>query len=348
MKKRFVLLLVPMLLGSLLAYLPTIIYKIAVPVNTVKPEAITYQRTISYIGQVEPSDTKEIYLETAVIPSNIFVEPGDYVRKGELLASIDTQLTKTVLAQGVYTSDENQTKKKKKLLEEYGKAYGLTDEAAAQVFNTRTTSPVQRSEDALFIPSDLFSPMDGIVTQVNLSADTLCSPNKAAIVVNSIESCKVTIQLRQSDVDEIQVGTAALIQGEGLNGRTYQAVVQKIFPTAQKEYNGFTSETVVQTELIVYDWDENLKSGYSVEVVLMPEEPVKYFSLPYEAVCQDKDNTEYVLVAQNGRAVRRNIVTGVEMPEAVEIQSGLSFWDDVILSPSGLEENQLINVRGEK
>ena len=348
MKKRLILLFAPILFSSLLSFLPSIIYNTAMPIKIVRPNTITYQKTLSYTGQVESVETREIYLETAVIPEDVFVEPGTRVQKGEVLAKIDTRLTKSVLSQGINESNKNQDLKEKTLLEQYGKVYGLTGEAAAQVFHTeKTASPIQQLDGDFLVPSEIVSPIDGIITQVHLFADALYSPNQAAIVVNSAESCKITIQLRQSDVDDVQVGTKALVQGEGLNGRIYQAEVQKIFPAAQKEYSGFTSETVIQTELRVQDWDENLKSGYSVEVILMPEEPVEYFSLPYEAICQDENNIEYVWVVQKGRAVRRDIITGEELPEAIEIQEGLSFSDNVIFSPSAIEDNQLVHVQME-
>lgn len=346
MKKRLILLFAPILSGLLLASLPAVVYRMAVPVSIVKPKAITYQKTLSYTGQVESVETREIYLETAAIPAEVFVEPGTYVQKGEVLAKIDTKLTKTVLTQGISSAEETQAEKEKKLLEQYGKAYGITGEKAAQVFRTElAASPVQRSDSGIFVPSEVISPMDGIITQVHLFAGTLYSPNKAAIVVNSAGGCKIVIQLKQSDVDAVRVGTKALVKGEGLDGKTYQASVQKIFPAAQKEYSGLTSETVIQTELLVEDWDEALKSGYSVQVVLMPEEPKEYFSLPYEAICQDENNVEYVWAVQKGRAVRRNVVTGEELPEAIEIRAGLSFADNVILSPPAIKENQWVHAQ---
>ena len=61
---------------------------------------------------------------------------------------------------------------------------------------------------------------------------------------------------------------------------------------------------------MVLDCDENLKSGYSVEVILMPEEEESILHCPTMAICQDEKNTEYVWIIQNGRAVRKDIVTG--------------------------------------
>ena len=53
-------------------------------------------------------------------------------------------------------------------------------------------------------------------------------------------------------------------------------------------------------------------------------------TVPYEAVRQDERNVEYVYLAQGSRAVRRNIVTGVELLEGVEVKEGLAAGDLVI------------------
>ena len=116
MKKRLILLFAPILFSSLLSFLPSIIYNTAMPIKIVRPNTITYQKTLSYTGQVESVETREIYLETAVIPEDVFVEPGTRVQKGEVLAKIDTRLTKSVLSQGINESNKNQDLKEKTLL----------------------------------------------------------------------------------------------------------------------------------------------------------------------------------------------------------------------------------------
>lgn len=346
MKRRLVILLFPIFCSVFSAMLPSIIYHSAACVNIVEPTAVIYQKTISYTGEVQAASTREIYLETPIIPEEVLVEPGDRVQKGSLLATIDTQLTKSVLAQGItISSDVESSEKEKAIYEQYGKAYGLTQQEISQLLGSSSSVLSQQSGSSSFLPAQIVSPIDGVVTQVHLASGVLCSPNSAVAVISSIENCKVTIYVKQSDIDCIQEGTPAIIQGEGLGGRTYQAVVEKIFPAAQKEYNGLNSETVIQTELTVLNCDESLKSGYSVDVVLMPEEEKKYVTIPYEAVCQDEKNIEYVWVVQNGRAIRKDIVTGTELPDAVEVQSGISLSDRIILSPDDIRSNQLVSVQ---
>lgn len=175
-------------------------------------------------------------METPVIPEEILVEPGDHVKKGSLLAKINTQLTKSVLAQGISTSKDTETAEREAALyEQYGKVYGLTEREIAQVFGSSPSALSSQPENNSFIPSEIVSPMDGIITQVDLASGVLCSSNRAAIVMNSVENGKVTIHIKQNDIDSIQEGTPAYIQGEGLGGRTYQAIGKKNFSVCTKK-----------------------------------------------------------------------------------------------------------------
>ena len=116
MKRRLVILLFPIFCSVFSAMLPSIIYHSAACVNIVEPTAVIYQKTISYTGEVQAASTREIYLETPVIPEEVLVEPGDRVQKGSLLATIDTQLTKSVLAQGVTISSDVESSEKEKAI----------------------------------------------------------------------------------------------------------------------------------------------------------------------------------------------------------------------------------------
>ena len=53
-------------------------------------------------------------------------------------------------------------------------------------------------------------------------------------------------------------------------------------------------------------------------------------------VRQDEAGTEYVLIAEEGAAVRRDIRTGYDLRDSVEIVSGCGAGDRVILEPDGV------------
>jgi hypothetical protein len=67
-------------------------------------------------------------------------------------------------------------------------------------------------------------------------------------------------------------------------------------------------------------------------------------TLPYEAIGQDENNREYLYVIQEGRAVKRLIVTGRELSDCVEILAGATDGEPVILNPDDVRHGQRVQV----
>ena len=66
--------------------------------------------------------------------------------------------------------------------------------------------------------------------------------------------------------------------------------------------------------------------------------------MAYKAVRQDKDGTEYVYVFRDGVAVRKDIVTGLELSDGIEVLSGLLPEDKVLMSQEEIENGNYVKV----
>ena len=75
---------------------------------------------------------------------------------------------------------------------------------------------------------------------------------------------------------------------------------------------------------------DELRPGYSVSAQIQKKDQRAVWTVPYESVAQDDDGQEYVYVYEDGRAVRRDVVTGKEFPDCVAIESGISEEDLII------------------
>jgi hypothetical protein len=84
-----------------------------------------------------------------------------------------------------------------------------------------------------------------------------------------------------------------------------------------------------------------IRSGYTAEAVIAVNEPRELLLVPYEAINQD-DKGEFVLVLAGHTAVRRNIITGLELPEGAEIIEGVCESDELIINPEKFTENMLV------
>jgi hypothetical protein len=58
--------------------------------------------------------------------------------------------------------------------------------------------------------------------------------------------------------------------------------------------------------------------------------------VPYEAISQDENNKEFVFAIQNSRAVKKEVVTGLENDAGIEILQGINSQDIIIKNPSVL------------
>ena len=324
------------------AFVPTWVLNSVPEAEGVRPHRIEYQETVACSGEISALSYREVYLETGVIPSRVVAEVGDQVEKGQVLVVIDTELTRSVISQGVTV----QTAPEAGLgvLEELGEDYGLSGEKIQAVLGA---SPGYTGEKSAFIPREIFAPISGTVTAVSLSEGVLASGAAPAFVVTENDGYLMKAAVEEEKIGLVAVGDPAVVTGSAFDG-SYRGVVTKIYPSARKSLSGVFTQTVVDVEIRIEDTSAPLRPGCSAKAVICTEEPQEVLSLTYDAIRQDEQNQEYVYVVSEGRVHRRNIVTGDEMLYYAHIINGLS-EKDIVLLGDGLEEGSLVRVkRGER
>jgi len=96
----------------------------------------------------------------------------------------------------------------------------------------------------------------------------------------------------------------------------------------------FQSEDIPHLKAILTD-GAGLTNNTSVKVVLETIESDECLVIPLEAVYYDQGNP-YVYLYEQGIAVRKDIITGSNNTEIIEVQSGLTSNDMVISTWSSL------------
>lgn len=140
-----------------------------------------------------------------------------------------------------------------------------------------------------------------------------------------------TVAVKERDISLIAEGQAAEINGAAFPSGKYSGRVYKIADSARQTSTVTSVETVVDV-IVLIDDGEGLRSGYTAQAEIATDDRRAVCLLPYSVICQDEQG-EYVYVMEQGRANRRYIQTGGELPEGAEIISGLDLNDSVILQP---------------
>ena len=189
----------------------------------------------------------------------------------------------------------------------------------------------------------LYSPAAGLITQVSASPSQTVPAGRTLLTLSDPESLQVRAAIPEVYVQDLSAGLDCRIRGEAFRDREYRGTISRIMPNAyQNGTLGTAGDTVVDVLVAIEEPDDALRAGFTAQLEIHTPLREGMLLVPYEAVMQDENDTEYVYLVKNGRALRRDIVTGLELQDRVEIVSGCEAGERVILEPAGIRENDRI------
>lgn len=159
------------------------------------------------------------------------------------------------------------------------------------------------------------------------------------------EDWLAVVAVGESDISAVEKGQGVSVSGAALPEGEYFGEVLEIADNAYvSSVYGGTSKTVVDVTVKINEGDfSKLKTGYTATVKVQTGDSQTLSFLPYTAIQQDEKG-EYVYVLEKGTAVRRYIVTGVELTDKTQIVSGIDRNDLVLDNPSEIKEGERIRI----
>ncbi|MCI5728443.1 MAG: efflux RND transporter periplasmic adaptor subunit [Clostridia bacterium] len=309
-----------LLLGTVLVILGIMAggywYSSSIPeVKTMVLHPQTAHQTVYCMGEVERNGSETVKAEEILWIEKWYVEKGDEVAKGEPLCQVvmvgedriaemgdygDT-LRSALMTAGRIHLDKSQTWYKFMALEE------------------RTT---------------ILSPMNGTVTDVCAEESDILNEGEKVCSLADNENLVVRVSISEKKIAAVFCGQYALLSGEAFRDTTLSANVSRISSSAVTQASTAGKDSVFEVILIPEDPDQVLKPGYGARAEIITAEKENCLVIPMEALCQDEEGTSYVFVAENNQtAVRRDVETGEEYKEGMEITGGLLDGERIILEP---------------
>ncbi len=266
-----------------------------VTVITLEPQLV--EQTVSCSGKVETAKSQNVYLSMPCVAGDVYVKTGQEVKKGDVLFTVDVNATRQVLAQ----------------------AGGL---AASQI-------------DDEMITKEVTATTSGVLSSLNVTPGSLADTSKPCAVIASSDRMQVKIAVREQDLQKVAIGQSVTITGSGFRKSAYTGVLTELSSSARQQLVGTVTDTVVDA-VVVFDqeqMDASLRVGLNAKAAVRVSSTPDALVVPYECVMQDEEGTEYVYALSDGRAVRRNIVSGEEWSTGFHVVSGLQAGDQVIANP---------------
>jgi RND family efflux transporter MFP subunit len=329
---------------------------VASPVKVFKVVRARISEKLSYTGTLEAWKKINITPETGGKIARIYIDEGQKVAQGELLAELETASIRLQLQQaeaGVAVAEASFADAKKnkermdKLIKEnavsemqYEKVKLAHDGAAAQLDQARAGLNLARH--ALDV-SIMKAPFAGVVASKNAEVGDVINPMMGGfgggaggvLTLMDYSRIKIAVAVSSEDIGRIRKGQEAVLRVGSFPGRDFRGSVRVVNMTADPLSKKFGVEVVFDNP------DSALRPGTFGDVVFEVQSHENALVVPQLAVLE---NT-YVFVADGGKAVKKNVVLGIQNTTMVEVRDGLTEGALVVVEGNfGLEEGAAVQV----
>jgi RND family efflux transporter MFP subunit len=311
--------------------------------------------TATSLGTVKSEEEVSITAQRAGKIIDLYFDEGDRVKAGALIAKLDTSevLANLKKAEADLKQAEINLSKIKREYERKEILYKeklLTKQQFEDV-ETRLLLAKAALESAKaardiaklqYEYSFIKTPVSGVVTERPVEVgDTTVSGQKIASVVNP-DVLYISAPIDEADVDNVALGQIVRITMDAYPERVFKGKVIKISPIvtgARQETRTFEVRVSVPDENII------LKPGMSADVEIITGKARNTLIVPSQTVI-DEGSEQIVYVAEEGKAKRRVVKTGLFNWNFTEIKEGLVEGEIVIFTPDnpGFKEGVKVKV----
>jgi len=288
---------------------------------TLKPRRLLDK--ISLPAEVEPY--QDLFVKTEVHGQvvKVLIKEGQTVKKGQTLVQLDDRNYKMRLAridanylQAKLDHDRIAALVKKKIA-----AITKLDEAEAQLKDLTA----QRSEAQLALSrTKITSPIRGRINKIKSKHGNFVAVGDPVAQILQFDQVKVTVGVPESDVAFVFDLNKADVIIDALNKRKVKG--EKVFLSRQPS----SLARLFNLELKVSNPDGHILPGMFARVELIKQTFNQALAIPLYSIITQGDY-RFVYIEKNGHAERRNVELGALIDWQVQVTSGLSAGEKVIV-----------------
>jgi len=316
-----------------------------VKVDTVKREAISLSSLKN--TTLEAERWVAVRARASGQVEEILKEEGDRARKGDVLARLDDDAARLLVAQRQVAYDEAlRTYEREEAM--YNRNLVSRERyESAKTDVDRTRAQLDQAKLSLSYTT-ISSPISGVVTQRDVEIGNTVTNNQVLFSVADFNPLLAKIRIPEKEMGSITVGQRARITVESAPGKFFEGRVKMISPVVDPE-----SGTVKVTIEIPSRSAGALRPGMFASVYIILATHPRALVVPKKAlVLEGEGNQVFVFEFDPetgmGKAIRRKIETGFEDSDRLEIVSGLSEGEQVItVGQEGLRPGTQVRLVGE-
>lgn len=291
---------------------------IAVRTEKVVRKDIDITKVLS--GTLEGEEQANVVAKIPERITAIKVKVGDYVKAGDLVATLDKTgaSSQYYQAEAAFLNASKDLERMKALLKEGAISQQMFD-GAQTAFNI-----AKANFEAARSVVELTAPISGVVISLNVSVGDIASPVTPLMSIASIGTMKVIFNPGEGDIAKIGNGTTVDLFSEQKPDIVIRARVTEKSKSADP-----LSRTFQVKALFPNTSDRWFMPGMFVKVKLNLDKRQQILVVPNVSLVGTGDS-RLVYVVENGIAVQKTVKTGISDGTYTEIISGLNEGQEVV------------------
>jgi len=310
---------------------------------TASVQLIQPEYELSVPAELKPYEQVAVYAKVTGFVKQLYVDRGDHVRKGQLLALLEAPemeqqyLSDKSTEQKIYNDYRYAQQAYDRLVEA-----SATTGAVAAIELDRAKSTMKRAKSAYEASQAgtahasqlrdylrIQAPFDGIITERTVSVGALAGTGSSAPLFKVAQSntLRLTLALPEKHAASVNAGMQATFTVSSQQGKTFEAVLSRTSGLLDPQDRSLTLEFDVPNST------SELQGGDYAQVNLKLQRKNPSYWVPGKSILNTQSGT-YVMTLNDQEIRRIPIKEGIRLDTLTEVFGNLSPEDRIILKPS--------------
>ncbi|MDB4969205.1 MAG: putative Acriflavine resistance protein acrA [Myxococcales bacterium] len=322
-------------------------------VTVTTPEVRDVPILLTYTVDIRPVEQADLQSKVQGYVEKIYVDRGDAVKKGQLLAEIRPSDLPQLLGQARENVGQTEAsfrlagenaRRARELFQRGMVSRADLDQAEAQLQIAESARGSARAGMGVvstrLSETRLVAPFSGWVSERKLDQGSLVQPgpqNSTILTVVRIDQVRVFVSVLEAQAPLVRRGQPATVTVDAVPGKLFQGTVTRVPPSLD------TNTRTLTCEIVIPNPDGTLKPGMYGRAALTVDTHPRGVVLPVEAVVAEEAERSVFIVDQikpaadgkgpaTGIAHRVLVQTGFDGGEWLEITKGLTGTESVIVA----------------
>lgn len=232
-------------------------------------------------------------------------------------------------------------------------------ERESALYSVKSAEATLKEANENLIKTTVYSPMTGTISSLSVElGERVVGANMMTgtevLRVADLNRMEVVVEVNENDIIRVKLGDTAKVEVDAWLDRDFTGIVTEIANSAKSV--GLTSDQVTNFEVKIYILRESyedliseknpspFRPGMSASVDIFTNKKAEVLTVPIQSVTTRTDTTKMkmtgiedirtlVFVSDGTRALARDVKTGIQDNVNIEIISGLTEGEEVIVQP---------------